>query len=147
MPMGRGIGRVLCRSNDSAGGDGREGLFNARGEERESASVIIAVGYSNGMRAAVATVLFCLNILGQPGIRQNGVMTMASRIPPTLAGGAIARGTLFTIYGVRLGAAGHTTVSIAKTPVTIVSVDPRRIDAWMPQSAALGNGALGVPDR
>lgn len=96
------------------------------------------------MRAAVATVLFCLNLLGQPGIRQNGVMNMASRIPPTLAGGAIARGTLFTIYGVRLGAAGHTTVSIAKTPVTIVSVDPRRIDAWMPQSAPIGNGALVV---
>jgi uncharacterized protein (TIGR03437 family) len=69
---------------------------------------------------------------------------MASRIPPTLAGGAIARGALFTIYGVRLGVAGHTTVSIANTPVTIVSVDPRRIDAWMPQSAPLGKGALVV---
>ena len=96
------------------------------------------------MRFACITLLFCLNLSGQPGIRQNGVVNAASQIPPTLAGGAIARGALFTIYGIRLGASGHTTATVAGVPVTLVAVSPRRIDALMPPSAPIGKGALVV---
>ena len=47
-----------------------------------------------------------------PGIGQNGVVNAASRIPPTLTGGDLARGARITISGVRLGSAGHTIVTL-----------------------------------
>jgi uncharacterized protein (TIGR03437 family) len=94
--------------------------------------------------------MFALAILGraQPAIRQNGVVNSASRIPPGLAGGAIARGALFTIYGVRFGSPGpvQVTVSAAGRSVEaqILSTTADRIDAKMPASAPLGNAALTV---
>lgn len=85
---------------------------------------------------------------GQPGISQNGVVNLASRIPPTLAGGAIARGALFSIYGVRLGSVDHTTVTIRQGAfsgrIQIVNIFQRRIEALMPRSAPLGAVTLVV---
>jgi uncharacterized protein (TIGR03437 family) len=85
---------------------------------------------------------------GQPGISQNGVVNLASRIPPTLAGGAIARGALFSIYGVRLGSVDHTTVTITQgafsARIQIVNIFQRRIEALMPRSAPLGTVSLVV---
>ena len=87
-------------------------------------------------------------VVGQPGIAQNGVVNLASRIPPTLAGGAIAPGALFSIYGIRMGAADRTAVTFSQGPsstrVQIVSVFPRRIEALMPRSTPLGSGSLVV---
>jgi uncharacterized protein (TIGR03437 family) len=84
----------------------------------------------------------------QPGIRQNGVVNSASRIPPTLAGGAIARGALFTIFGVRLGSLNQTRVTVAaggKTAeVRLLSAAAEQIDAEMPPSAPLGAVDLTV---
>ena len=78
----------------------------------------------------------------QPGIQQNGVVNSASQIPPTLPGGAIARGALFDISGVRFGSSGHTSLAVShggtRVPVPAVSVSPRRIQARMPASAPLG---------
>ncbi|HYL39523.1 MAG TPA: IPT/TIG domain-containing protein, partial [Bryobacteraceae bacterium] len=101
-------------------------------------------------RASVAGLIFALATCAsaQPGIRQNGVVNAASLIPPTLPGGVIARGALFTIHGVRLGSAGHTTVTVSQngsaTPVTALKIDARRIDALMPKSAPAGSSALVV---
>lgn len=87
-------------------------------------------------------------IFAQPGIAQNGVVNLASQIAPTLPGGAIARGALFTIRGVRLGAAGHTTLALIQsevsTSIPLLSVQARRIQALMPATAPLGSGGLIV---
>jgi uncharacterized protein (TIGR03437 family) len=84
----------------------------------------------------------------QPGIRQNGVVNSASRIPPTLAGGAIARGALFTIYGVRLGSPGHSQVTVLSggkvVEARILSSTAEQIDAEMPPRAPLGAATLIV---
>ncbi|MBZ5610167.1 MAG: hypothetical protein LAP38_18045 [Acidobacteriia bacterium] len=75
-------------------------------------------------------------------------MNRASQIPPTLAGGAIARGALFTIHGVRLGSSGQTTLVVTQgktsTPVQILDVQARKIEALMPRSAPLGSAGLAV---
>jgi uncharacterized protein (TIGR03437 family) len=67
-------------------------------------------------------------------------------MPPTIAGGAIARGTAFSIRGVRF--ASGAVVSVQKdnvtTPVRVVSIDPERIDAVMPETAPLGPASLVV---
>ncbi len=100
--------------------------------------------------AATVGVLLALAIgcAAQPGIGQNGVVNAASLIPPTLPGGAIARGALFVIHGVRLGSSARTVVSVSRngiaTNVRVLKVDARRIDALMPQSVALGSEALVV---
>src|SRR5205807_273925 len=87
-------------------------------------------------------------ISAQPGIGQNGVVNAASQIAPTLAGGAIARGALFNIYGVLFGTPDNTTVTIstggATVPVKILSIRPSKIDAFMPASAPLGHSSLIV---
>src|SRR5579863_5742632 len=84
-----------------------------------------------------------------PAISQNGVVNTASQIPPTLAGGALARGSLFTIYGVRFGSSDHATrVTLqhgqTTTPAKVISVSPRRIDAWLPISVPAGAARLTV---
>jgi uncharacterized protein (TIGR03437 family) len=93
--------------------------------------------------------LATLGLRAQPGIGQNGVVNSASQIAPTLAGGAIARGALFTVSGVRLGSsATRTTMTItretASLSVAIVSLQPRKIEALMPMNAALGPADLVV---
>ncbi|SRR5579883_390640 len=84
----------------------------------------------------------------QPGIAQNGVANAASQIPPTLAGGSIARGALFTIRGVRLAATAPTSVVLrhdrSEVPVTVLKAEPRRIEALMPPQTPTGPGALIV---
>jgi uncharacterized protein (TIGR03437 family) len=82
----------------------------------------------------------------QPGIRQNGVVNAASQIPSTLPGGAIARGSLFTIFGVRFGAQTTVTISRNGAPlaVRILSSRPEQIDAEMPENAPVGPASLMV---
>src|ERR1700677_2771050 len=75
---------------------------------------IIAIGMCHFQRTALGLVsLFFISLLlgqllGQPpvappAILQHGIVNAASRMPPDVPGGSIARGSLFTIYGVRLG--------------------------------------------
>ncbi len=83
-----------------------------------------------------------------PAISQNGVFNSASHIPPTLPGGPIARGALFTIRGVRLGRTGASTVILVHTgargAVRVISAQSRDIEARMPPDAPLGEGSLVV---
>src|SRR5271154_696158 len=104
-----------------------------------------------GMRIVSVAVMLCgtgAEVFGQPGIAPNGIVNLASRTPPTLAGGAIARGALFSIYGIRFVTGDHTAVTISQgassTHVPTVTVFPRRIEALMPVSAPLGSGSLVV---
>ena len=102
------------------------------------------------MWGLLPTAVFCgvsLCAFGQPGIGQNGVVNTASRIPPTLPGGALARGSRFTITGVRFEE-GHTTVTLAQkeisTQVHLIQVSGKRIEAIVPAAAALGPSSLIV---
>ena len=90
--------------------------------------------------------VFAVTLMWQPGIGQNGVVNAASQIPPTLPGGMIARGALFTIHGVRLTSpsVGRTTVTVSGVPLKILSQSPKKLDALMAPSAPLGKGALVV---
>jgi uncharacterized protein (TIGR03437 family) len=84
----------------------------------------------------------------QPAIRQNGVVNSASRIPPTLAGGAIARGALFTVFGVRFDSRGRTRVMVSGSgqslDARVLSVRDEQIEAEMPDRAPLGRDTLTV---
>ena len=87
-------------------------------------------------------------LAAQPGIGQNGVVNAASQIAPTLPGGALARGALFTIHGVRFGTAGNLAVAIRKGESVLVarilSTTPERIDALVPATAPIGPASLVV---
>ena len=84
-----------------------------------------------------------------PAIATGGVVNAASRTPPVLPGGAIARGALFEIAGIRLGVSAQTTsVTISahgatfRVPVLVVS--PRRIEARLPARVPPGDVSLTV---
>jgi uncharacterized protein (TIGR03437 family) len=105
---------------------------------------------------AVVLCAAAVRVPGQPGIGQNGVVNLASQIPPTLPGGAIARGALFSIAGIRFGSVDRTQVTVShgesSVAAQIVKVLPRRIEALLPRSAPLGSGSLivtvdGKPSR
>jgi uncharacterized protein (TIGR03437 family) len=100
--------------------------------------------------ACLALLMGVVPLVAQPpAISQNGVVNAASRIPPTLAGGALARGSQFTIYGVRFGASERTarvTLRHGQSTIaaSIISVRPKRIDAWLPDSIPSGPAVLTV---
>jgi len=87
-----------------------------------------------------------LSLPAQPAIGQNGVVNRASQIPPTLRGGAIARGAAFTIYGVRFGSAPTVSVRSGQivSPIRVLAVEPQKIEAIMPDAAPLGAALLVV---
>lgn len=87
-----------------------------------------------------------LSLPAQPAIGQNGVVNRASQMPTTLRGGAIARGAAFTIYGVRFGKSATVSLQNGKTalPVQVLAVEPQKIEAILPDTAALGASSLVV---
>ena len=85
----------------------------------------------------------------EPAIRTGGVVNAASRTPSMLPGGAIARGALFDIAGVRLGASARTTsVTVsargASLRVPLLAVSPQRVEGRLPANAPLGDVSLTV---
>jgi uncharacterized protein (TIGR03437 family) len=82
-----------------------------------------------------------------PAIRPEGVINAASQMPAQLPGGAIARGSLFRILGVRLGP-GQVTVRLRKGSATVDAVptyaSATRIDAILPASSPTGDVSLTV---
>lgn len=106
------------------------------------------MGLTGAAICALSLLSAALFAQAPPWIAQNGVVNSASRIPATLAGGAIARGALFTIYGVRLGASGHTQVTVSaggkSANARVLSAGAERIDALMPPAAPLGAALLVV---
>jgi uncharacterized protein (TIGR03437 family) len=102
------------------------------------------------MRAR-AIVFLAAAALGaqEPAIRTGGVVNAASRTPSMLPGGAIARGALFDIAGIRLGTGTQTTsVTVsargASWRVPLLSVSPQRIEGRLLADAPLGDVSLTV---
>ncbi len=87
-------------------------------------------------------------LLGQPGISQNGVVNEASQIPPTLAGGALARGALFNVSGIRLASEGRSEAKLIQgatsVPLTVLQAAPRKLELLMPATAPLGSATLVI---
>ena len=86
---------------------------------------------------------------GQPAIGQNGVANAASRIPGALAGGALARGALVEIRGVRFGAAPaavRVEISTARgrLEVPALAIRGRHLSFVLPETAAEGAASLRV---
>lgn len=83
-----------------------------------------------------------------PAIGQNGVVNSASLIPPTLPGGALARGARFIIQGVRLAGTEPTSVSLSQGSTSlnarILSSTVLKIEAIIPQDAPLGPSEIRV---
>ena len=98
------------------------------------------------MSRLVYWALFVSSLHGQPGIGQNGVVNRASQIPTTLAGGPIAQGSAFTIRGVHFGSAATVSVRSGSvvTQARVISVQPEKIEAIMPDAAPLGRATLIV---
>ena len=112
------------------------------------------------VRRLVPLCLLPLLILAAepPAIRRQGVVNAASQRPAAV-GGAIARGSLITIHGVRFaaGVEGNRVVLESGGKVralTVVKAAPERLDAWIPADVALGparltvtsNGIAGAPE-
>jgi len=84
-----------------------------------------------------------------PAISQNGVVNLASQMPPALAASPIARGAVFQVLGVRLTAPGAPTrIRLARAATSIsvqpISAEARHIEAVMPADAPLGKLSLTV---
>jgi uncharacterized protein (TIGR03437 family) len=99
----------------------------------------------------VLAVLLFAQPPAPPYIDQGGIVNAASRMPPTLPGGAIARGALFTISGLRLSLPqkqDFTAVTITVTKgeasvrASIRYLSETRILAQMPLDAPLGPAKL-----
>ena len=84
-----------------------------------------------------------------PAIQQEGVRNAASRMPPSLPGGALAPGVLFTLEGLRLaGGNSETRIHIKQAntdlEAQVISADAGRIEARMPLQAPSGDSQLVV---
>jgi uncharacterized protein (TIGR03437 family) len=81
-----------------------------------------------------------------PAIRQHGVVNAASRMPPSLGGGALARGSLFRIEGLRFGP--DVKVRITKGEehgeALVLEASAQEILAILPPNAPLGAAQLTV---
>src|SRR5260370_29500489 len=52
---------------------------------------------------SLATLSICAGLFAQPLIAPKGIVNAASFMAPSLGGGSIARGSIFTLFGVRMG--------------------------------------------
>lgn len=124
--------------------------MNARIAIRAILPIVLLTGAGSGQDVA------------PPTIAQSGVVNLASRMPPRLAGGAIARGSLLSIRGWRLGPAEETRAqqstlapSLAGVRVSLrqgaarmdlspVMASFGEIQALLPENAPLGTVELSV---
>jgi hypothetical protein len=114
---------------------------------RTSAYATRRARYSCEVQRFVWGFLLCSGFTtAQPAIGQNGVVNRASLIPPTLAGGALARGAAITIHGVRFGNAPVVALrsGAVTVPLRVLASEPEKIDAVVPENAPLGIAALVV---
>lgn len=116
---------------------------------------------------AILSMFWCWGLYAQPSITQplitpRGIVNAASLIAPGLPGGAIARGSLFSLFGQRVGPAAGVSaaafplqtalagVSIKVTQGTAsvdaipVFVNANQINAIMPSNAPLGMSSMVV---
>jgi uncharacterized protein (TIGR03437 family) len=86
-------------------------------------------------------------VFGQPpAIDQEAVMNEASRMPPSLPGGALAPGTRIVIQGFRFGASPRVQMTSARqsAELRVLSSGPREIKAVLPNVFPSGSAELTV---
>jgi len=101
-------------------------------------------------------------LFAQPLIAPKGIVNAASFMAPSLGGGAIARGSIFTLFGARmgpdsspalafplsttLGGVSVKVIPISGSPVDAypIFVGPSQINAIMPSNVALGMASVQV---
>jgi uncharacterized protein (TIGR03437 family) len=105
------------------------------------------------MRPALCSIiLFAITAIAYaqpPAITQEGVRNAASRMPPSLPGGSLAPGALFTIQGLRLGGANsethiHIQQQGSDVDAQLISASAERIEARVPRQAPPGDSQLVV---
>ena len=117
--------------------------------------------------SAMLSILWCISLRAQPSITQplitpRGIVNAASLIAPGLPGGAVARGSLFSLFGQRVGpatgvgaAAFPLQASLAGVSIKVtqgatsvdaipVFVNATQINAIMPSNAPLGLSSMVV---
>src|SRR5947208_8508286 len=98
------------------------------------------------VRATAALFFLCAVLHAQPpAINQEGVFNAASRMPPSLPGGALAPGARIVIEGLRFDPTSE--VRIGAIALKVLSASPARIEALLPASLATGPAALTVANR
>jgi uncharacterized protein (TIGR03437 family) len=114
------------------------------------------------MRLSVCLVLGACSLAAQPYVNYRGVVNAASFTPPGLPAGAIAQGSIFSIFGSQIGpatpaqvstfplAATLAGVSVSVTQGTIsvtaypIVVSAGQVNAIMPSNAPLGRVSIRV---
>lgn len=101
-----------------------------------------------------ALLVCCFGLIGllraqPPALSQNGVVNAASRIPSSLVNSELARGELFSVRGVRLGAnVFQTHLELLSNGGSIsfrpVFVQPTEIQALLPRGSSLGPASLVI---
>src|SRR5579871_5093169 len=96
------------------------------------------------MRALLLLLVCPLPARAQPpAIFQEGVRNAASRIPPSLPGGSLAPGALFTVGGVGFGdSPAAIRIQVGRFAARILSVKPRRVEAMLSPGMPAGEVAL-----
>jgi len=100
-------------------------------------------------RAMLFAAIPCALSAQPPAITQEGVRNSASQMPPSLPGGAIAPGSLFTVDGLRL-AGGNSTTHVhvlqpnSNVEVQLISATAERLEALMPPQTPPGDAQLVV---
>jgi uncharacterized protein (TIGR03437 family) len=83
-----------------------------------------------------------------PAITQEGVRNLASQMPPSLPGGALSPGALFSVRGLRLGGAGATRVIFrqkgADREAQLLECEAGYLEGRVPADAVTGNADLLV---
>src|SRR5437879_4099079 len=113
-------------------------------------------------RVSLLILFLASHVLAQSFIYPKGVVNAASLMAPDLPGGAIAQGSIFSIYGTGLGPKTGATVNESPLQATFqgvsikvfqgntsvdalpIYVSATRIDAVMPSNAPLGRVSVQV---
>jgi uncharacterized protein (TIGR03437 family) len=111
---------------------------------------------------SLASISVSAGLLAQPLIAPKGIVNAASFMAPSLGGGSIARGSVFTLFGARmgpdtspglafplsttLGGVSVKVIPISGSPVDAypIFVGPSQINAIMPSNVALGMASVQV---
>ena len=97
------------------------------------------------MRFAALLVLTARLHAQPPAINQEGVFNAASRMPPSLPGGAMAPGSRIVIQGLRFEPDSE--VRLGTTQLRTLSIAPTRIEALLPRQVSPGRAAVTVSNR
>jgi len=82
-----------------------------------------------------------------PAITQEGIRNLASQMPPSLPGGALSPGGLFSVRGLRLGGAATRILfrqGVDEREATVLALQPEYLEARVPLGLAGGDAQILV---